>query len=156
VRDEYDSARATTRLEQDLGVDTTEIPISAQRRLVNIKNDTVVKAAAAIVPLMTKKTQEVNELVKAVNAERTEGAQLAIVEEFAVSVKARAASPPKPGAKRDDGLAPEVRRFDTAVGGILRFDIEVLRSGLPTDYRDRLLARVKEAAERLSAAERVL
>lgn len=156
VRDEYDSARATTRLEQDVGVDTSEIPISAQRRLVNIKNDTVVKAAAAIVPLMTRKTQEVNELVKAVNAERTEGAQLAIVEEFAESVKARASSPPTRGAKRDDGLAPEVRRFDAAVGAIVRFDVEMLRAGLPTDYRDHLLARVKEAADKLTVAERVL
>jgi hypothetical protein len=156
VRDEYDSQRATTRLEQELGVDTTPIPISAQRRLVNIKNDKVVKAAAAVVPLMTKKTQEVNELVKAVNEERTEDAQLAVVEEFAEAVKARAASPAPKVSAKDDGLAPEVRRFDTAVGSILRFDVETLRSGLPTDYRDRLLARVKEAAEKLVAAERVL
>jgi hypothetical protein len=156
VRDEYDSQRATTRLEQEIGVDTTPIPISAQRRLVNIKNDKVVQAAAAVVPLMTKKTQEVNELVKAVNEERTEDAQLAVVQDFAEAVKARAASPAAKPAAKDDGLAPEVRRFDTAVGSILRFDVETLRSGLPTDYRDRLLARVKGAAEKLTAAERVL
>jgi hypothetical protein len=111
VRDEYDSKRATSRLE-DLGVDTTAIPISAQRRLVNVKNDKVVQAAAA--------------------------------------------SPAMKASPKDDGLAPEVRRFDTAVGSILRFDIETLRSGLPTEYRDRLLARVKEAAEKLTVAERVL
>jgi hypothetical protein len=156
VRDEYDSARATTRLEHELGVDTTEIPISARRRLVNIKNDTVVKAAAEVVPLMTKKTQEVNELVKAVNEERTEDAQLAVVEEFAEAVKARGAAPAAKPTGKDDGLAPEVRRFDTAVGSILRFDVETLRSGLPTEYRNRLLGRVKEAAEKLTAAERVL
>jgi hypothetical protein len=156
VRDEYDSQRATSRLEQELGVDTTLIPISAQRRLVNIKNDKVVKAAADVVPLMTKKTQEVNELVKAVNEERTEDAQLAVVDEFAEAVKARAASPAPKATAKDDGLAPEVRRFDTAVGSIMRFDIETLRSGLPREYRDRLLGRVKEAAEKLSAAERVL
>jgi len=155
VRDEYDSKRATSRLE-DLGVDTTAIPISAQRRLVNIKNDKVVQAAAAAVPLMTKKTQEVNDLVKAVNEEHTEDSQLAVVEEFAEAVKARAASPATRATPKDDGLAPEVRRFDTAVGSILRFDIETLRSGLPTEYRDRLLDRVKEAAEKLTAAERVL
>jgi hypothetical protein len=156
VRDEYDSQRATTRLEHELGVDTTPIPISAQRRLVNIKNDKVVKAAAAVVPLMTKKTQEVNELVKAVNEERTEDAQLAVVEEFAEAVKARAASPAPKASPKDDELAPEVRRFDTAIGSILRFDVETLRSGLPTEYRDRLLERVKEATEKLTAAERVL
>jgi hypothetical protein len=156
VRDEYDSQRATTRLEQELGVDTSPIPISAQRRLVNIRNDKVVQAAASVVPLMTKKTQEVNELVKAVNEERTEDAQLAVVEEFAEAVKARAASPAAKVSPKGDGLAPEVRRFDTAVGSILRFDVEALRSGLPTEYRDRLLARVKEAAEQLTAAERVL
>lgn len=156
VRDEYDSARATSRLEEELGVNTGEIPISAQRRLVNIRNDKVIKAAAAVVPLMSKKTQEVNELVKAVNAERTEDAQLAIVEEFAEAVKARATSSAATSGTRSDGLAPEVRRFDTAVGSILRFDVEILRSGLATDYRDRLLSRIREAAERLSAAERVL
>jgi hypothetical protein len=122
---------------------------------VNIKNDKVVQAAAAVVPLMTKKTQEVNELVKAVNEERTEDAQLAVVEEFAEAVKARAATPVPKASPKDD-LAPEVRRFDTAVGSILRFNVEMLRSGLPTEYRDRLLARVKEAAEKLNAAERVL
>jgi hypothetical protein len=156
VRDEYDTQRATTRLEQELGVDTTPIPISAQRRLVNIRNDKVVKAAAAVVPLMTKKTQEVNELVKAVNDERTEEAQLAVVDEFAEAVKARALSPVSTASRKHDDLSPEVRRFDTAVGSILRFDVETLRSGLPTEYRDRLLARVKEATERLTAAERVL
>jgi hypothetical protein len=156
VRDEHDAARATSRLEQELGVNTNEIPLSARRRLVNIKNDKVVKAAAQVVPLMAKKTQEVNELVKAVNEERTEDAQLAVVEEFAEAVKARAASPAPKASPKDDALAPEVRRFDTAVGSILRFDVEALRSGLPTEYRDRLLARVKEAADRLTAAERVL
>ena len=71
VRDHYDAARATRRLEVELGVDTTEIPISAQRRIVNVRNDVIAKAIAEVVPLMDKKTQEVNDLVKAVNAERT-------------------------------------------------------------------------------------
>lgn len=156
VRDHYDAARATRRLEEELGVNTFSIPISAQRRLVNIRNDKVVKAAAELVPQMSKKTKDVNDLVKAVNAERTEDAQLAVVEEFGEALKARMSSPAAKGGKKDDGLTPEVRRFDTAVGAILRFDVETLRSGLPTEYRDRLVERVKEAVAKLDAAERVL
>ena len=155
VRDHYDAARATRRLEEELGVNTSAIPISAQRRLVNIRNDKVIKAAAEIVPLMSKKTKEVNDLVKAVNAERTEEAQLAVVEEFAEAVKALTKSTVEKSAK-DDGVAPEIRRFDTAVGAIIRFDVDALRSGLPTEYRDRLVERVQKAVEQLAAAERVL
>jgi hypothetical protein len=155
VRDHYDAARATRRLEEELGVNTSTIPISAQRRLVNIRNDKVIKAAAEIVPLMSKKTKEVNDLVKAVNAERTEEAQLAVVEEFAEAVKALTKSTVEKSAK-DDEVAPEIRRFDTAVGAIIRFDVDGLRSGLPTEYRDRLVDRVQKAVEQLAAAERVL
>jgi hypothetical protein len=93
VRDHYDAARATRRLEVELGVDTSGIPISAQRRIVNVRNDVIAKAIAEVVPLMDKKTQEVNELVKAVNAERTQEAQLAVVSDYAETLKARTPTP---------------------------------------------------------------
>jgi ParB-like nuclease domain len=157
VRDHYDAARATRRLEVDLGVDTSEIPISAQRRIVNVRNDAVAKAIAELVPLMEKKTQEVNELVKMVNAERREEAQLAVVADYAETLKARAPSRSRRGRpRRDEGTGPELRKLDGALGTILRFDVEALRSGLTHEERERLAARVSEAIEKLSAARKVL
>jgi hypothetical protein len=157
VRDHYDAARATRRLEVELGVDTTDIPISAQRRIVNVRNDVIARAIAEVVPLMDKKTQEVNELVKAVNAERTQDAQLAVVSDYAETLKARTPSTSRRGRPpRDEGKGPELRKLDGALGTILRFEIESLRSGLTHEERDRLAARVREAIEKLSAAREVL
>ena len=158
VRDQYDAARATRRLEAELGIDTTEIPISAQRRIVNVRNDRVAKAIAELVPLMEKKTQEVNELVKAVNAERSEGAQLSVVEDYAGTLKSRGPGEPSRRGRppREEGKGPEIRKLDNALGTILRFDIEMLRSGLTAAERDRLAGRVRETVEKLAAAEAVL
>lgn len=157
VRDHYDAARATRRLEVDLGVDTTEIPISAQRRIVNVRNDVIAKAIAEVVPLMDKKTQEVNELVKAVNAERSQEAQLAVVSDYAETLKARTPMPSRRGRPpREEGKGPELRKLDAALGTVIRFEIESLRSGLTPDERERLAARVREAIEKLNAAREVL
>lgn len=157
VRDHHDAARATRRLEVDLGVDTTNIPISAQRRIVNVRNNRVAKAIAEVVSLMDKKTQEVNELVKAVNAERTEDAQLAVVTDYAATLKSRAPTQSRRGRPpREEGKGPELRKFDGALGTILRFDIEMLRSGLGHEERGRLSARVQEAIEKLTTAQEVL
>ena len=157
VRDHYDAARATRRLEVELGVDTTEIPISAQRRIVNVRNDVIAKAIAEVVPLMEKKTQEVNDLVKAVNAERTQEAQLAVVSDYAETLKARRPTPSRRGRPpREEGKGPELRKLDGALGTILRFEVESLRSGLTQDERERLGERVRDAIEKLSAAREVL
>jgi hypothetical protein len=157
VRDHYDAVRATRRLEVELGVDTTAIPISAQRRIVNVRNDLIAKAIADVVPLMEKKTQEVNELVKAVNAERTQEAQLAVVSDYAETLKARTGTPTRRGRPpRDGGKGPELRKLDGALGTILRFEVESLRSGLTGEERDRLAGRVGEAIEKLGAAREVL
>jgi ParB/Sulfiredoxin domain len=157
VRDHYDAARATHKLEIELGVDTTGIPISAQRRIVNVRNDLVAKAIADVVPLMEKKTQEVNELVKAVNAERNEEAQLAVVADYAETLKARTPTPSRRGRPpREEGKGPELRKLDAALGTILRFDIEMLRSGLGHEERERLATRVSDAIEKLDNARQVL
>jgi hypothetical protein len=156
VRDQYDAARATQRLEMDLRVDTSAIPISAQRRIVNIKNDRVASAVAQLVPRMDKKTQEVNQLVKAVNSERTEEAQLAVVQDYEAALTSRSSSESSAKRRSDDDLGPELRKLDNAIGTILRFDVEVLRSGISREIRDHLLDRVHRAAEKLAAAEHVL
>jgi ParB-like nuclease domain len=157
VRDHYDAARATRRLEVDLGVDTTDIPISAQRRIVNVRSDAIAKAIAEVVPLMEKKTQEVNELVKAVNTERSEEAQLAVVADYAETLRARTPTPSRRGRPpREEGKGPELRKLDAALGTILRFDIETLRSGVTHEERKRLTARVAETIEKLTAAREVL
>jgi hypothetical protein len=157
VRDHYDAARATRRLEVELGVDTTGIPISAQRRIVNVRNDVIAKAIAEVVPLMEKKTQEVNELVKSVNAERSEEAQLAVVADYAETLKARTPTLSRRGRPpREEGQGPELRKLDGALGTILRFDVETLRSGLANEERERLAARVSDAIDKLSAAREVL
>jgi hypothetical protein len=157
VRDHYDAARATRRLEVELEVDTTGIPISAQRRIVNVRSDAIAKAIAEVVPLMEKKTQEVNELVKAVNAERSEEAQLAVVADYAETLKARTPTPSRRGRPpREEGKGPELRKLDAALGTILRFDIETLRSGLTHEERERLAARADDAIEKLAAAREVL
>lgn len=157
VRDHYETARATRRLEVELGVDTTGIPISAQRRIVNVRNDVIAKAIAEVVPLMDKKTQEVNELVKAVNAERTQEAQLAVVSDYAEALKVRTPTPSRRGRPpREEGKGPELRKLDAALGAILRFEIESLRSGLTPEERGRLTTRVRDAIEKLSAAREVL
>lgn len=157
VRDHYEAARATRRLEVELGIDTTGIPISAQRRIVNVRNDHVAKAIAEVVPLMEKKTQEVNELVKAVNAERNEDAQLAVVRDYAETLKARTPTPSRRGRPpREEGKGPEIRKLDAALGTILRFDVEMLRSGLAHEERGRLSSRVGEAIDKLTAARGVL
>jgi hypothetical protein len=156
VRDQYDAARATERLEDELGVDTTGIPISAQRRLVAIRNDKVAKDAAEVARKMERKTQEVNELVKAVNGARTEDEQLAVVRDYAEALDARLPAPGAPKRGQAAGVSAELRRFDTSVGTILRFDVESLRSGIPNDFRDRLVERVHKATEVLAAAEKVL
>lgn len=157
VRDSYDAIRATRRLELELGVDTKAIPISAQRRIVNVRNDKVAKAIAQVVPLMDKKTQEVNELVKAVNTERTEEAQLAVVADYADTLQARTPSPSRRGRPpREEGKGPEVRKLDSALGTIIRFDVEALRSGLTADERTRLSGRVADALRQLKAASEIL
>ncbi len=157
VRDQFEVSRATRRLEEDLGVNTEAIPASAQRRLANIKNDRVAKELAQLVPLMDRKTQEVNELVKAVNGERTQEAQLAVVHDYAETLKSR---PKSEGAGRKRaataGVSADVRRLDTAIGTILRFNIEELRAGIPTEFRDRLSERVAQAIDHLAAAKGVL
>lgn len=155
VRDKFEISRATRRLE-DQDVETTKIHISNQRRLVNIKNDTVLKEAAKLVPLMDKQTEEVNELVKAVNAERTQEAQLAVVQDYDAMLRRRERPDGNPRDRRPEGVTADVRRFDTAMGAIMRFDVETLRSGIPADFRDRLVERVHEAAAKLTAAKAVL
>jgi hypothetical protein len=155
VRDHYELARATRRLEE-LGVDTTAIRVSNQRRLMNIKSDRVLKEAAPIVPLMEKQTEEVNELVKTINAERSEDAQLTIVRDYEEALKAQNRTEPKTRGRQPSGLTADVRKFNTAVGQIARFDPETLRSGIPADFRSGLLQRVREAVEKLEAAEKVL
>ena len=157
VRDRYDAVRATRHLEEDLGVDTTAIPISAQRRIVNVRNDRVAKAIAEVVPLMEKKTQEVNELVKTVNTERTEEAQLAVVADYAETLKTRTPTASRRGRPpREEGKGPELRKLDAALGTILRFDAEMLRSGLSNEERERFSGRVDEAIEKLTAAREML
>ena len=157
VRENYDAIRATRRLEVELGVDTTAIPISAQRRIVNVKNDTVAKAIAELAPQMDKKTQEVNELVKAVNSERTEEAQLAVVADYAETLRTRGPSTTRRGRpRREEGKGPELRKLDSALGTIIRFDVESLRSGLVHEERERLAGRVAEALEKLNDARQVL
>jgi hypothetical protein len=154
VRDHHDAARATRRLEEQLGIDTSRIPITAQRRLVNIRNDRVLKEAAKLVDEMPSKTQDVNELVRAVNAERTEAAQLAVVEDFAAALRAR--GPTRPRRGRVPAKDVEVRKFATAVATIARFDAETLREGLASDYRDELRSRVQEALATLETASTLL
>lgn len=158
VRDQYDSARATRRLEVELGVDTTQIPVSAQRRIIAVRNDRVAKAIAELAPLMDKKTQEVNDLVKAVNTERSEEAQLAVVEDYGVTLRSRVPGTPSRRGRppREEGKGPEIRKLDNALGAILRFDFELLRSGLAVEERDRLAGRVRETLEKLTTAEAVL
>jgi hypothetical protein len=150
LRDHHEASRATRRLEEDLGVPTDEIPISAQRRLANVRSDRVAKAAAKLVPLMDRKTLEVNDLVKAINLERTENAQLAIVRDYEATLKSR----PKNGEQQAVGMPvpPDIRRLDTALGTIIRFDVESLRSGVPADFRERLKERTREAINQLEAA----
>lgn len=156
VRDQHEVARATHRLEE-LGVDTTHIRISNQRRLANIRNDRVLKEAARVAPLMVKQTEEVNELVKTINGERTEEAQLGVVKDYEATLRIREPQVTSARAGRQQsGISAEVRRLDTAVGTILRFDIESLRSGVPSEFRSRLLERVREAAEKLEAAQGLL
>jgi hypothetical protein len=154
LRDHYEASRATHRLEEDLGVATDEIPISAQRRLANIRSDRVAKAAAAVVPLMDRKTSEVNELVKAVNLERTEEAQLAVVKDYEATLQSR----PRDAERRRQSpqVPPDIRRLDTALGTIIRFEVESLRSGVPSELRDRLKERTREAIGRLGLAEELL
>jgi len=155
VRDQYEISRATTRLEE-LGVDTTQIRMSNQRRLVNVKNDKVLKEAAKLVPLMEKPTEEVNDLVKAINSARTEEAQLDIVRDYAEALKGREPKGSEPKARRAEGVPASVRRFDTAVGTIGRFEVETLRSGIPADFREKLAERVREAAQKLADAQGLL
>jgi hypothetical protein len=62
---------------------------------------------------------------------------------------------PRPG-RPSSGLPAEVRKFDTAVGTILRFDIESLRDGITADLRARLQERVREAATKLETAKSLL
>jgi ParB-like nuclease domain len=157
VRDHYDAARATRRLEVDLGVDTSAIPISVQRRIVSVRNDKVAKAIANVVPQMDKKTREVNELVKSVNAERSEDAQLAIVTDYAETLRTRTPAPSRRGRPpREQGQGVELRKLDTALGTILRFDVETLRGGLGPEERERLNSRVGEAIDQLKLAREIL
>jgi hypothetical protein len=153
LRDHYEAARATRRLEEELGVSTDEIPITAQRRLANIRSDRVAREAATLVPFMDRKTQEVNELVKAINSERAEDAQLQVISDYREMLRDRS---PGTAPNRFPTAPPEVRRFDTAIGTILRFDTELLRSGISLEIRDRLVERVRECRTKPEEAEAVL
>jgi hypothetical protein len=106
---------------------------------------------------MDKQTEEVNELVKSVNSERTETAQLTLVRDYAEALRARGKREPRPhGRRKQEGITADVRRLHTALGQIARFDVETLRSGIPGDFRDKLVQRVRDAIAKLEAAEQVL
>lgn len=157
LRDHVEKLRARRRL-QDLEVDTKQIPVTAQRRLASLPSDRVIKSAAAIVPLMTKKTEEVNALVVALNDARTEEQALEIVKQAGDTLQAAGAVQAR-ARKRKTGamVSPRIARLDGALGLVGRFDpAEVASAALTAEYREHLAQRLTTALNVLSEVQKAL
>lgn len=157
LRDHVEKLKARRRL-ADLGVPVEKIPISVARRLNSVSSDRVLKAAAQLVPKMTQKAEETNELVVALNQARSEKEQLAIVKEKSEALDT-AGSAQAQARKRKTGsfVSPKVRRLDGALAVVIRFDrSEAHRHAMPPDFREKLKTRIREASRALGELEKVL
>lgn len=157
LRDHVEKMKARRRL-ADLGVPVEKIPISVARRLNSISSDRILKAAAKLVPRMTQKAEETNELVVALNQARSEREQLAIVKEKNEALDAAGTAQAQArGRKTQSFVSPKVRRLEGALGVVVRFDPGDARSETMTpEFREKLKTRVQEAGRVITALEKVL
>jgi hypothetical protein len=157
LRDNVEKAKSRRRL-TDAGVGVEQIPISVARRLNAISSDRVLQEAARLVPKMAQKAEETNRLVVAINDARSETEQLEIVERTAEALEV--AGTVQAQARKLKGgalVSPKTRRFDGALGLILRFDLQELEAlSMPAEFRDHLRARVAGATAILAAAQEAL
>jgi ParB-like nuclease domain len=154
LRDLVEKNRSRMRL-VEIGVAVDEIPISVARRLNAISSDRVLQKAAELVPQMAQKAEETNRLVVEINEARSEGDQLEIVRRTAEAL-ASAGTAQAQARRRKGGalVSPKVRRFDGALGVIIRLSPEELAAqSLPTEFRDHLRSRLSDAAAAIAAVQ---
>jgi ParB-like chromosome segregation protein Spo0J len=153
LRDHVEKIKSRRRLaEAGVPLSDKDIPISVARRLNAIGSDEVLKAAAKLVPLMAQKAEETNRLVVAVNDARSERDQLAIIAEKAKELEAAGTAQAKArGVKGGALVSPKIRRLDGALGVVIRFETDALKSTMPAEFRDRLRDRIDEAVQALTA-----
>ena len=158
LRDNVEKIKSRRRLiEAGVPVDET-IPISVARRLNAISSDRVLREAAKLVPKMAQKAEETNRLVVAINDARSEREQLEVVKNASSSIEA-AGTAKALARKRKGGamVSPKVRRFDGALGAIIRFDpADLTKERLPAEFRDHILSRLDDAVSALVAAQKKL
>jgi hypothetical protein len=157
LRDQVEKLKARRRL-AELGISVDQIPISVARRLHSISSDGIVKAAAKLVPKMTQKAEETNELVVALNQARSEKEQLAIVREKSDALDA-AGTVQAQARNRKTGsfVNPKVRRLDGALAVVIRFDLtQAGADAMPSEFREKLKTRVREANRALLELEKML
>jgi hypothetical protein len=157
LRDHIEKLRARRRL-LELGIETDQIPVTAQRRLASLPSDQVMKAASRLVPLMPKKSEEVNALVVALHEARSEKEQLDIIKQTEEALNAAGAIQAQARKRKGGTLVnPKIRRLDGALGIVLRFDqAELSGNGLPAEYREHFEKRVRDAINTLYAIQKVL
>jgi hypothetical protein len=153
LRDHVEKVKSRRRLaEAGVPLSDKDIPISVARRLNAIGSDEVLKAAAGLVPLMAQKAEETNRLVVAINEARSERDQLAVIAEKAKELDAAGTAQAQArGIKGGALVSPKIRRLDGALGVVVRFDADELKTTMPAEFRDRLRARIDEALAALTA-----
>jgi ParB-like chromosome segregation protein Spo0J len=153
LRDHVEKVKSRRRLaEAGVPLSDKDIPISVARRLNAIGSDNVLKAAAGLVPLMAQKAEETNQLVVAINEARSERDQLAIIAEKAKELQTAGTTQAKARGVRGGALvSPKIRRLDGALGVVVRFDADELKTTMPAEFRERLRGRLGEAVEALTA-----
>lgn len=156
LRDQVEKINSRRRL-ADVGIPLSEkdIPISVARRLNAIASNRVLEEAAKLVPKMAQKAEETNRLVVAINEARSEQEQLQIVEQTAQALEAAGTVQAKARKLKGGALvSPKIRRFDGALGVIVRFDpAELGKQNLPAEFRDHLRTRLGEALAALTAVK---
>jgi hypothetical protein len=151
LRDHVEKIKSRRRLaEAGVRLSDKDIPISVARRLNAIGSDRVLRAAAELVPQMAQKAEETNRLVVEINAARSEDDQLQIVTQAANALQASGTKQAQARGRRGGALvSSKLRRFDGALGVVLRLDPAALDGDVTPEFRNHLREKVGEAAAHL-------
>lgn len=145
-------ALRTKRHLSGLGVDTTGMSDTVLQRLGGIHNDAVVKSVADLVKKTGMRSTSLNDLSVRINAERTEDAQMAIVD--AEWEKRKGEIGQMAGFVR---MPNSVRRWASVIGQVQSLQMSNEDAAKLTDeYRKNLYDRAKDAQENLDRLVKVL
>lgn len=158
LRDHVEKIKSRRRLaEAGVPLSDKDIPISVARRLNAISSDRVLRAAAELVPQMAQKAEETNRLVVEINTARTEDDQLEVVKQAADALEASGTKQAQARGRRSGALVnAKVRRFDGALGVVLRLDVAELERDVTPEFREHLRDRIAQAESHLAEIAKAL